>query len=367
MSSNFVEEKFMERAIELAELARGLTSPNPMVGAVIVKDGNVVAEGYHQYAGGKHAEIEALHKAGGEAKGAAMYVNLEPCCHQGKTPPCVPEIIKAGISRVVIAVRDPNLLVHGKGIKQLEDAGIDVEVGVLEEKAKKLNEVFFKFITTGLPFVTMKYAMTLDGKIATREGESKWITSEEARDYARRLRSFNDAVMVGIDTVLADDPQLTARFPGAKEPRRIILDSSAKLPLKSKLITTKGGKVMVVVTNAAPKSRIYSLEKAGVEVLKVRARKSRVHLASLMQVLCKDLITSILLEGGSTLNASAIEEGVVDKIMCFVGFKILGGSGALSPIGGEGFEKMKDALGIRDLEVKFIGEDLLIEGYVKKG
>jgi diaminohydroxyphosphoribosylaminopyrimidine deaminase/5-amino-6-(5-phosphoribosylamino)uracil reductase len=363
------DQEFMRRALELAALGRGKTSPNPLVGAVVVKDGVIVGEGYHKKAGTPHAEVIALQEAGARAKGADLYVNLEPCCHYGRTPPCTKAIIEAGVKRVVVACEDPNLLVAGKGIEILRQAGIAVEVGVLEEEARRLNEVFFKFITTRRPFVTLKVAMSLDGKIATFAGDSKWITGEQARCYAHQMRAEHDAVMVGIGTVLTDDPLLTVRLPGeSKQPWRLIVDSRLRIPLESRIALTSGKFPTIVATvqHQGSREKKKLLEERGIEVWELPADRGRVDLNALLEELGRKEITSVLLEGGATLNASALEAGVVDKFVIFVAPKIIGGSRAPGPIGGLGVERIEDAWLVSNLEFSRVGEDLMITCYPRK-
>jgi len=363
------DQEFMRRALELAALGRGKTSPNPLVGAVVVKDGVIVGEGYHKKAGTPHAEVIALQEAGARAKGADLYVNLEPCCHYGRTPPCTKAIIEAGVKRVVVACEDPNPLVAGKGIEILRQAGIAVEVGVLEEEARRLNEVFFKFITTRRPFVTLKVAMSLDGKIATFTGDSKWITGEQARRYAHQMRAEHDAVMVGIGTVLADDPLLTVRLPGeSKQPWRVIVDSRLRIPLESRIALTsdKFPTIVATVQHQGSRERKKLLEERGIEVWELPADHGRVDLDALLEELGRKEITSVLLEGGAMLNASALEAGVVDKFVIFVAPKIIGGSRAPGPIGGPGVERIEDAWLVSDLEFSRVGEDLMITCYPRK-
>src|SRR3990172_9550474 len=278
MSQQSLDIKYMRMALRLAEKARGRTSPNPMVGAVVVKDGKVISRGWHRKAGEPHAEAIALKKAGGAARGATLYVTLEPCSHTGKrTPPCSPLVIQSGITRVVVAMTDPNPKVSRGGVKALSSAGIDVITGVVEPEARKLNEAYIKHIIKGMPFVTLKIAQTLDGKIATAWGESKWITAEKAREEAHRLRDINDALLVGINTVLKDNPSLTTRIPGGRDPVRVIVDSTLRIPLNAKVLTQKSSaKTIVATLTNAPKGKTTKLQKAGVEVLMVKAAQGRV-------------------------------------------------------------------------------------------
>jgi len=361
-------EKFMRRALELAAQARGCTSPNPMVGAVIVKAGEIVGEGYHHKAGTPHAEIHAINNAGGKARGAQLYVTLEPCCHRGLTPPCTAAIIQAGISSVVMAMQDPNPLVSGRGKAELEAHGITVQSGLLERKARKLNEFYIKYITTGLPFVILKSAMSIDGKIATYTGKSKWITSEVSRQKVHELRDTVDAILVGIGTVINDNPSLTTRLMGkeGKDAVRVIVDSNARLPLPSRVLHLDStAPTLIAVTPKAPDDKISLLQATGAESLIIPARNDgKVSLKALMATLGKRKITSVMIEGGSEINASALQEGIVDKVMIFIAPKFIGGRTAPGLVGGQGIEHLSNAIGLEDIRVSKIGEDILIEGYI---
>ena len=362
---------YMRRALALAARARGRTSPNPMVGAVIVSQERIVGEGYHQRAGTPHAEVHALRQAGEKARGATLYVNLEPCCHFGRTPPCCEQIIAAGIRRVVAAMEDPNPQVAGKGIKRLREAGVEVECGVLEEEARRLNEAFFKFITAGRPFVVLKAAVSLDGKIATASGESMWITGEAARTEAHRLRNTYDAVMVGIGTVLKDNPQLTTRLPAGEEGRdavRVVVDSRLRLPLNARVINPASpAPLLVATTEQAPRERLELLERQeGVEVLCFSSRDGQVPLGELMEELGKREICSVLLEGGATLNASALKEGIVDKVVVFMAPRIIGGTEAPGMVGGSGCARLSDAWKLEEVSFSPVGEDIMLVGYLAK-
>ncbi|MEW6425681.1 MAG: bifunctional diaminohydroxyphosphoribosylaminopyrimidine deaminase/5-amino-6-(5-phosphoribosylamino)uracil reductase RibD [Bacillota bacterium] len=362
-----MDEHYMRLALELAKKAEGYTSPNPMVGAVIVNDGKIVGRGYHSRAGSAHAEIVALNEAGEKARGATLYVSLEPCCHYGRTGPCVEAIIAAKIKKVVVAMVDPNPLVAGKGLALLKRAGIAVAAGVLEEEARRLNEVFVKYITTGLPFVVLKAAVSLDGKIATRLGESQWITSDEARLSGHRLRHRYDAILVGVNTVIIDNPSLTTRLPeeGGKDPVRVIVDSWARTPLDAKVMArSSAAPVLVAVTEKAPEERITALKEAGAEVLVVPAEKGRVNLQVLMKELAKREITSVLIEGGAEVHASALSAGIVDKVVWFIAPKIIGGREAPGPVGGRGAGRLAEAILLRDLRLQRCGEDIRVEGYI---
>lgn len=361
------QEDFMGIALTLAKRGIGKASPNPAVGAVIVKNGKIIGSGYHKKAGLAHAESNALKQAGINAKGAEMYVTLEPCNHFGKTPPCTDAVIKAGIKKVFIGMKDPNPLVAGKGIKQLRDTGIDVEAGILESECKEINETYIKYITAKTPFVTLKLAATLDGKIATAAGESKWITGKEASKFVHKMRAEADAVMVGIGTVLKDNPELTTRLVRGKNPVRIVVDSKLSIPLNAKVLNPgEGGIIIVTVRNQGSgvrSQKIKQLKARGAEVLALPSKNGMVDLKALMKELGKREITSLIVEGGSILAASAIKQGIVDKIAIFYAPKFLGKEG-LPMIGGLGIKKLKDAIYLNRLECKKLGEDILVQGYV---
>jgi diaminohydroxyphosphoribosylaminopyrimidine deaminase/5-amino-6-(5-phosphoribosylamino)uracil reductase len=351
---------YMRRAIVLAERGRGYTSPNPLVGAVIVKDDRIIGEGYHEKYGELHAERNALASLTESAKGATIYVTLEPCCHYGKTPPCTEAIIEHGLSRVVIGSRDPNPKVSGKGVKQLREAGITVEEDFLREECDKLNPIFFHYITTGMPYVVMKYAMTLDGKIATKTGASKWITGEAARKNVQQLRHRCRGIMVGIGTVLADDPMLNVRFSGGRSPVRIICDSKLRLPTDSAIARTACEYETIVACAGADLERQKVLEELGIEVLPVDDGKGSVDLQKLLRLLGEKNIDSILLEGGGTLNDAMLQQELVQELQVFVAPKIFGGSGAKTPVEGTGVELPSEASVFHMERVTPIGEDLLI-------
>lgn len=360
-----MDETYMRRALELAEKGVGRVNPNPAVGAVIVKNGKIIGEGYHQFYGGPHAEINAFHNAVEEVRGSTLYVTLEPCCHFGKTPPCVDEIIGRGIKRVVIGVPDPNPLVAGQGVKRLQDHGIETNTGVLEEECRKINEIFMRYVVTKKPFVIMKAAMTLDGKIASPTGNSKWITGEEARQEVHKLRNRVSAIMAGIGTVLADDPELTCRMEGGRNPKRIVVDSSLRIPLEAAVL--KNGDetpVYIATTKKADRGKIKALEAEGVDVLVLPELNGRVDLKALLKKLGEINIDSILLEGGAALNYSAMEQGIVDKVQFYVAPKIIGGALAKTPVGGTGISLVKDAFAIEKITVRTVGKDVLLEGYV---
>lgn len=363
-----MNETFMKRALELACEGKGCVNPNPMVGAVIVKNDQIIGEGFHEFFGGNHAEVNALNMAGENAKGAEIYVTLEPCSHFGKTPPCAIALVKAGIKKVIIAMKDPNPIVSGRGIKILEDNGVEVVVGVLYKEALKLNEIFIKYIRTKKPYVVMKIAATLDGKISTVTGESRWISSEASRKYVHHLRNEMMGIMVGIGTIIADDPLLTTRIEGevCKSPTAIIVDSKLSLPLNSKILETlKQRRIIVGITEEADEAKVRQLEEMGVSIIKTPLKNKRVDLSFLMTKLGEEGIDSILLEGGSTLNFSCLQEKIVDKVMCFIAPMILGGEKANTSVGGSGIKFLSEGVKVLNIKLKNIGQDILIEGDIK--
>lgn len=359
--------KYMRRALELARMAEGETSPNPMVGAVIVDDnGTIVGEGYHHKAGQPHAEINALAEAGDKAKGATIYVTLEPCSHYGRTGPCCEALIKAGVKRVVSAVTDPNPLVAGRGLNRLREAVIEVTNGVCEDEAKKLNEKFFFWITHKRPFVSLKYAMTLDGKLAADGGDSKWITGTEARTYAHWLRKTHDAVVVGKNTVLQDDCELTTRMVKGKNPLRIVLDSKCSIPLNAKILNGEA-KTLVAVSKDAPVAKISALQALkNVEVVKLLEHNSRLDIKALLDYLAVHEITSLLVEGGSEVHGAFLDAGCAERVYAFIAPKIIGGKNALAPVGGSGCKDMDKAMRLQDVEYKQLGSDLLVTGRTER-
>lgn len=358
------KEICMQRALELAAKAKGRTSPNPMVGAVIVRGHRIIAEGFHKKAGAPHAEAVALKKAGAKAKGATMFVTLEPCCHTEKrTPPCTKAIIAAGIKKVIVAANDPNPRVSGKGIRELRAAGIEIETGILRAEAKKLNESFNKFITTKEPFVVLKIAQSLDGKIATAKGESKWITGKNARKHVHQLRNDLDAVLVGIGTVAKDNPSLDCRIRGGRNPFRVIVDSGLKISLNSKVLSYDDEKTVIATTRKASQRKIKQLTARGATVLVIKSRAGRVDLKALMKELGRLDITGVMIEGGSDIASSAITSGIVDKVMFFVAPKIVGGTDSITSIGGRSPALLNNAFQLKDLKATAMGKDILIEGY----
>lgn len=361
-----MDEQYMMQALSIAQHAIGRTSPNPMVGAVIVRDGRVVGQGWHRQAGTPHAEINALEQAGDLAQGATMYVTLEPCSHYGRTGPCADAVIAAGIKKVVVAMNDPNPLVAGRGIKKLREVGIEVVEGVLAAEAATLNEIFIKWISTQMPFVILKSAMSIDGKIAAHTGHSQWITGMRSRERVQELRDCYDAILVGIGTVLADNPSLTTRLPyKGKNPIRIIIDSMARTPLDAHVVTDDLASTIIVTTHEAPQDRINELSACGVEVLVTKGKQGSVDLRQVFKALTLRGITSILIEGGASINASVLEENLVDKIYWFIAPKIIGGQAALGPVGGQGVTDVNHAYLLEDMNIETIGQDILISAYMR--
>jgi diaminohydroxyphosphoribosylaminopyrimidine deaminase/5-amino-6-(5-phosphoribosylamino)uracil reductase len=354
------QEEHMKLAINLAKKGLGKTSPNPLVGAVVVKNDRIIGKGYHKKYGEPHAEVNALKACKDKAKNATLYVNLEPCCHYGKkTPPCTDTIKKSGIKKLVCATLDPNPQVNGRGIRTLREGGIEVDLGILEEEAKKLNEVYLKFITTGLPFVILKIAQTLDGKIATKLGDSKWITQEDSRRFVHSLRSWVDAVLVGANTVRKDDPELTIHEARGENPIRIILDSSGKIPSNSKVIKeNQNGKTILATTN----QKIREKFKEKVEIWKLKkSEDGKIDLAQLLKKAGENQISSLLVEGGRGVFTSFLKEKLVDKIYYFLSPKILGKG--LDSFGDLGIKEISNSITLRDCEIKRFKNDLLIIGY----
>nr|WP_314771187.1 bifunctional diaminohydroxyphosphoribosylaminopyrimidine deaminase/5-amino-6-(5-phosphoribosylamino)uracil reductase RibD [uncultured Peptostreptococcus sp.] len=363
-----MDELYMRMALELAERACGYTNPNPMVGAVIVKDGQVLGKGYHTRSGCLHAEREALkdcQSRGVDVKGATMYVTLEPCCHYGKTPPCTQAIIESGIGKVVVGSLDPNPRVAGQGIKLLRDNGIEVVTGLLEDECDDLNEVFMHYIRDKKPFVVMKYAMTADGKIATRTGKSQWITGPEARIQVHKDRHRYSAIMVGIGTVLADDPTLNCRIEGCLSPTRIICDTNLRIPMESNIVRTADTYPTIIATRSNDQEKVGRLEEAGCQVLVQEGQGPGIDLVDLMDRIGAMGLDSVLLEGGGQLNWSALEAGIVSKVQVYIGNKIFGGKEAKSPVGGHGVDLPDQARSLRLKSVEAFGPDLLINYIVE--
>lgn len=357
----------MKMALDLAVKGRGFTSPNPMVGAVIVKDGTVVGSGYHEAVGKAHAEVNAIQDAGDLAKGATLYVTLEPCNHHGRTPPCTEKIKDAGISRVVVAMKDPNPDVKGRGIEQLKKQGIDISVGLYEDRATKLNEAFIKYVRTKRPFVIMKCAATLDGRIATRTGDSKWVSGEESRTFVHRLRHAVDAIMVGIDTVKKDNPKLTTRLEGIQgsDPTRVILDTHLSISEDAQILHLESDSDTIIVTGTpASKDRKAAIGKKGVQILESTVKDGRIDLDILIESLGELGITSLLIEGGSRVIASSLAASVVDKVIFFFAPRILGGDDGVPICSGAGPELMSESIPLKDINVRRFGDDVMIEGYI---
>ena len=363
---------FMECALSLAGLAMGYTSPNPAVGAVVIRDGVVVGLGHTQPPGSEHAEIMALQQAGDRARGATMYVTLEPCCHYGRTPPCTQTIIDAGISEVHIALLDPNPLVSGQGIDQLKEAGIKSQLGEHQQEAYEINEAYNKYITTGLPFVIAKFAMSLDGKIATKTGDSKWITNEEARKYAHFLRHTVDAIIVGVNTVIVDNPHLTARGCGGKggmkkkQPLRLIVDSKGSIPLNSHIFEPPGEVLLATVKPLESKKR-RALLQTNVELLELPGKNDLVDIEELLKTLGRREIINVLVEGGSKLLGSFFDYDLVDKVLTFISPIIVGGNQATPAVGGCGINNISEAWHLNKLSTERFGDNILVSGYVEKG
>ena len=360
------DRQYMKMALELAQKGMGFTAPNPMVGAVIVKNGRIIGQGYHRKYGGLHAEREALAACTEEPKGASIYVTLEPCCHYGKQPPCVNAILEAGIRRVIIGSSDPNPLVAGKGIRILKDHGIEVTENILKEECDKLNEAFFYYIQNKKPYVVMKYAMTMDGKIAAYTGESKWVTGEAARIHVQEQRLKYTGIMVGVGTVLADDPMLTCRLENSRNPVRIICDSHLRTPLTSKIVRTAKTIPTILASSSKDQQKIKNYEELGCQVLYVPEKNGHIDLNRLMELLGAAKIDSILLEGGGSLNWSALESGIVQKVQTYIAPKLFGGEEAKTPVEGKGFPDPASAVLLKNSEMIRLGDDFLIESEVKR-
>ena len=358
------DRKFLQRALALAARARGRTAPNPMVGAVVVSEGRIVGEGWHPRAGEPHAEVFALRHAAEAARGATLYVTLEPCCHYGRTPPCTEAVLAAGIRRVVVAMSDPFPKVAGGGLAQLRAAGLDVECGLLEAEARELNRAYLRAVQTGLPWVTLKMAVTLDGKIATRAGDSRWITGEKARAYVHRLRDWNDAVMVGIGTARADDPQLTARLRGARNPLRVVVDPRGELRLESHLVQHAADIPTLVAVGEGIDGGPFVAR--GVSVESVPQRGRWLDLEVLLRRLVARGVHSVLCEGGAGLGASLLEAGLVDEVAWFIAPKLVGGRDAPGAVGGTGVERMAGAWTLDKVRYRRFGDDVAVMGYVHR-
>jgi diaminohydroxyphosphoribosylaminopyrimidine deaminase/5-amino-6-(5-phosphoribosylamino)uracil reductase len=361
------DEGYMQRALDLAQIGRGFTAPNPMVGALVVKKGRIVGSGYHAAAGSPHAEVNAIETAGGEANGATLYVTLEPCNHTGRTPPCTDRILAAGIRRVVVAMRDPNPKVTGGGLEHLSRKGIAVTSGICEDQAVRLNEAFIKHCRTGRPFVIVKAAATLDGRIATRSGDARWVSGEASRERVHRLRHAADAIMVGVGTVSADDPRLTTRIGGfrGKDPQRYILDTRLSVDENARVVQAEMAAGTTIVTGPEiPQGKKRRLEKQGVSFLTVPLSAGRIDLDRLMPLMGAAKITSLLIEGGGGVIASAFRDRIVDKVIFFFAPKILGGDDGIPICRGPGPERMAECLKVKNMKAHNIGEDLVVEGYL---
>lgn len=355
---------WMRRALELAARGRGAVEPNPLVGAVVVRDGACVGEGWHQRYGGPHAEVNAFAAAGEAARDATLYVTLEPCCHHGKTPPCTDAVLAAGVRRVVAAMRDPFPAVSGEGLALLQRAGVEVEAGVSEADARMLNAPYLKLLATGRPYVHAKWAMTLDGKIATRSGDSKWISNAASRQIAHAIRGRMDGIIVGIGTALADDPLLTARPPGPRVACRVVLDSRARLPIDANLVRTAHEVPTLVVTGAsAPSSHRQALRERGCELLELAVESGRRQATALLDELGRRRFTNVLVEGGGGVLGSFVDARAIDEVHVFVAPRLVGGSDARSPVLGRGVERLADALSLSRLEVQTVEGDVYLHGY----
>lgn len=356
----------MKKVLELAEKGRLTTSPNPMVGALVVKNGKIVASAYHRRPGGLHAEAIALKRAGKRAKGATLYVNMEPCAHIGRTPPCVKAIIKSGIREVCFSMIDPNPLNNGKGKRELEKNGISVKIGILSKEASSLNEVFIKYVTKNMPFVTIKAAESLDGKIATKTMDSKWITADTSRDYSHRLRSEMDAVLVGVNTIIRDNPILTSRR--NKSPIKIVLDSNLRVPEGANIFSKKSPALNIVAILRKSLNvphifkKVEKFNKKGILVIACPGKNNRIDLIWLLKELAELEISRFLVEGGGDTIAGFLEQGLADKVLFFIAPKIIGGRGAVTSVEGKGADKVSQAIRLKDVKVEMIGEDILVSG-----
>lgn len=360
-----IHSYYMGLAIKLALKGRAKTSPNPMVGALIVKKGRIVGRGYHERAGLSHAEIIALDEAKAQARGATLYVTLEPCAHFGRTPPCVDRIIKSGLKKVIVGMPDPNPLNNGRGINILRQHGLKVEAGFLESRLRKINEAFIKYITKRLPFITVKVAQSLDGKIATRVGDAKWITSDRSRAYAHRLRRDYDAVMVGVNTILRDNPKLSAWF-SKKQPVKIVVDSQLSTPQDADIFSPNTPTIIAtLIPKPGQETENRKILAAQAKILEVKEKAGQVNLKDMMKKLAQMGIINILVEGGGTLIGSLFDEGLVDKTLFFVSPKVIGGKEAISSVMGRGAARADKSLRLKDVKLRRLGEDFLVEGYVK--
>lgn len=358
-------EYFMNLAMKLALRAKGMTSPNPLVGALVVKNNQIISRGFHKKAGSPHAEVIALDRAGKQAKGATLYVTLEPCTHYGRTPPCVDKIIGSGIKKVIIGMIDPNPKNSGKGIKILKQHGIKIEVGFLEDRLKNMNEVFIKYITKRLPFVMVKVAQSLDGKIATYHSDSQWITEERSREYSHRMRGYYDAIMVGVNTILRDNPRLDA-LRSSRQPIKIVVDSQLSTSCGANIFRGEAKVIIATLaTGVGQETENRDMLSKKTTILEIREKNGQVNLRDLLKKLASLEITSILVEGGGSLVGSLFDEALVDKVLFFIAPKIIGGRNAISSVMGKGISRIDEAIKLERLNLKRIGEDFLVEGYVK--
>ena len=360
------DEYFMKMALDLAQKGQGYTSPNPMVGAVVVKDGKVEGKGYHQSIGLAHAEVNAIEDAGSQTKGATLYVNLEPCNHTGRTPPCTRKILEAGITRVVVAMQDPNTKAGG-GAVFLKEHGIEVRIGVCEGPAKILNEAFVKYVHTKRPFVLLKCAATLDGRIATRSGDSRWVTGEKARKFVHQLRHAADAILVGVGTIHADDPSLTTRLDSdnSRDPVRIVLDTHLSISPGARILQLDSNSDTILVTgNGVAENKKRAVDKKGVRLIELPVNNDGIEMQALLDRIGQMGITSLLVEGGSRIIASAFSSGIVDKVLFFYAPKILGGDDGIPICQGPGPELMKDCIRVKNIRVRRFDDDVMIEGYI---
>jgi diaminohydroxyphosphoribosylaminopyrimidine deaminase/5-amino-6-(5-phosphoribosylamino)uracil reductase len=363
------DEIFMAQAIDIARSQMGITTPDPMVGAVIVKNSKIISYGYHAQQGTPHAEAMAIKNAGKNAKGTILYLNLEPCDHFGNNPPCTDLIIKSGIKKVVASMKDPNPLVSGKGFSKLIASGIEVEIGVLNREAKKLNEHFAKFITKKIPFVILKSAMSLDGKIATYTGDSKYITNKRSRQYVHALRVYVDAILTSVATIKIDDPLMTVRDIGdvkipKRDPKIIVVDPFADIPLNSNILKKNAERVLVVVSTTASKVKVDRIAEKGATIIKMPAKKGIIDLNLLMKVIGGMNIMAVMIEAGGNFAAACLDAKIVDKAVYFIAPKFIGGRDALTPVEGQGARTLKDIIGLKDISVGMLGDDILIEGYL---
>ncbi|NIO09721.1 MAG: bifunctional diaminohydroxyphosphoribosylaminopyrimidine deaminase/5-amino-6-(5-phosphoribosylamino)uracil reductase RibD [Deltaproteobacteria bacterium] len=361
-----LDEQYMRMALDLAIRGAGRTSPNPMVGAVVVRGGRTVGRGYHRRAGGDHGEIVALKRAGKRAQGATLYLNLEPCTHHGRTPPCTPTVIQSGVKRVVVGMMDPNPRVAGRGIRRLRQAGIRVQVGVLEPECRKINEAFIKHIRHRIPFVILKLAATLDGKIASSTGDSQWVTGNAARRYVHQMRDRVDAVVVGVGTVLADNPKLTCRITGGRDPFRIVLDSRLHIPVGAHLLRQRQKEKNIIATGPRASSvKVKRIERSGARVWRFPLRGGTIPFNALLKRLGAEGFLSIMIEGGGITAARALKEGVVDQVVFFYAPKIIGGEGR-GMVDHLGIRKMSRSKMIKEVETRRFGQDIMVTGYVRK-